>query len=486
MSGADEERPRRSAFLRALYATHRFQCPLLAAMAARQATRRPLSSTPDPGCESYRALHHELSCGAGAGPGGEAEVPVHRLLESARRGNHVPYASVSSRCIPTERTSVIATYKNRVYGGRFVRNGQWFVTSCMDRLIRIYESNTWNLIHRIPCEDVRWTVTDFDVSHDGRWLVYTTINQYVHLVDLHCALLQRTFCAIHPTRNDPEHFGIMSCTFSNDAKEIIVGCTGTYMESTGTFRVIHIERGTAIICVDAHAEDVNSVHHLLEDDPNRILTGGDDGFAKLWDLRCIARARPGGSGECHEQTPCQGTFVGHVEGLTHVNSRDDGRYFISQGKDQCIKLWDVRKPFSSDSGASGSGSEPPQPPKDRHWDYRFESYPGRLPASDSYPDHAVMTYAGAHQTLQTLIRSYFSPKHSTAQRYIYTGSGSCEGTFAVYDVLTGAPVVKKKAHRAAVRDVSWHPTVPMLTTVGWDNNVLLWSTNSDNAFVQIR
>lgn len=41
--------------------------------------------------------------------------------------------------------------------------------------------------------------------------------------------------------------------------------------------------------------------------------------------------------------------MGHLEGITFIDSRGDGRYFISNGKDQTIKLWDIRKMSSSAS-----------------------------------------------------------------------------------------------------------------------------------------
>lgn len=35
-------------------------------------------------------------------------------------------------------------------------------------------------------------------------------------------------------------------------------------------------------------------------------------------------------------------FIGHVDGVTHIDSKMDGRYLISNSKDQSIKLWDMR------------------------------------------------------------------------------------------------------------------------------------------------
>lgn len=43
-------------------------------------------------------------------------------------------------------------------------------------------------------------------------------------------------------------------------------------------------------------------------------------------------------------------FLGHTEGLTYIDSKGDGRYVISNGKDQTCKLWDLRKMVSTDDG----------------------------------------------------------------------------------------------------------------------------------------
>jgi len=36
-------------------------------------------------------------------------------------------------------------------------------------------------------------------------------------------------------------------------------------------------------------------------------------------------------------------LVGHTEGITYVSAKGDGRYVISNGKDQALRLWDLRK-----------------------------------------------------------------------------------------------------------------------------------------------
>lgn len=57
---------------------------------------------------------------------------------------------------------------------------------------------------------------------------------------------------------------------------------------------------------------------------------------QVWDRRCFrSKGKPAG------------ILMGHLEGITFLDSRNDGRYFISNGKDQTIKLWDIRKMSSN-------------------------------------------------------------------------------------------------------------------------------------------
>jgi WD repeat-containing protein 23 len=111
-------------------------------------------------------------------------------------------------------------------------------------------------------------------------------------------------------------------------------------------------------------------------------------------------------------------LIGHQGGITHIASKGDGRYFISNGKDQCIKLWDIRAMQTNAVNDNSSSSS---------FDYRFggiqrrsqrQIFEGYKPLEN---DSSIMTYRG-HSVFQTLIRAYFSPMSTTGQKYIYTGS----------------------------------------------------------------
>lgn len=173
-----------------------------------------------------------------------------------------------------------------------------------------------------------------------------------------------------------------------------------------------------------------------------------------------------------------GVFMGHTEGLTYVDSKGDGRYVLSNGKDQTMKLWDLRKMMTT---ANFDNIDPSS--FTTGFDYRFEKYPDNFYEPHPY-DYSVVTFRG-HSVLKTLIRCHFSPPGSTNSRYVY--SGSEDGKVYVYNMdatLAGTidvgtatlnsrprePDVFATAYemsgemlwRTCVRDASWHPNAPVL------------------------
>lgn len=67
-----------------------------------------------------------------------------------------------------------------------------------------------------------------------------------------------------------------------------------------------------------------------------------------------------------------GVLVGHRDGITYIDSRGDSRYFITNSKDQSIKLWDTRV-FSSCRAQQNTR----QLIERQDWDYRWQPVPQR-------------------------------------------------------------------------------------------------------------
>jgi WD repeat-containing protein 23 len=85
-----------------------------------------------------------------------------------------------------------------------------------------------------------------------------------------------------------------------------------------------IARENVATVVNPHSEDINSVCFANRDNSNIVFSGSDDTCIKVWDRRLFGR---------NQGTQAEGCLVGHREGVTHVSSKGDGVYLLSNAKD---------------------------------------------------------------------------------------------------------------------------------------------------------
>ena len=102
--------------------------------------------------------------------------------------------------------------------------------------------------------------------------------------------------------------------------------------------------------IKAHDDDINSCCWADTASGNVLVSASDDTFLKVWYgvhellvcrlllTRTIRDRRSLGS-----SPKPSGVLIGHTEGITYVSAKGDGRYVISNGKDQSLRLWDLRK-----------------------------------------------------------------------------------------------------------------------------------------------
>eukprot|EP00249_Psilotum_nudum_P020800 c27852_g1_i2 orf=410-2113(-) len=368
---------------------------------------------------------------------------------------------VAARFLPVNGPTVVAQMESRAYVGQFSADGSLFVAGFQDRRIQIYNVDRgWTVQKDILARNLRWTVTDTALSHDQRFLIYATITPVVHLVnvgqDSGGVESLANITDIHEgldfsMEGSGEYsFGLYSVQFSHDGREIVAG------SSDKSIYVYDLEENKPVLRLEAHKDDVNAVT-FADETCHLIYSGSDDHNCKVWDRRCLAsKSRPAGF------------LVGHLEGITFIDSRGDGRYFISNGKDQSIKLWDIRMMTSTIPQSRSKGVKIPA----FSWDYRWMEYPGAGKNVRHPYDQSLMTYKG-HAVLRTLVRCHFSPAFSTGQKYIYTGSH--DGCVYIYDLVTGRQTaVLNNYHRLTVRDCSWHPVDPVLVSSSWDGIIAKW------------
>ncbi|XP_014236596.1 DDB1- and CUL4-associated factor 11 [Trichogramma pretiosum] len=346
----------------------------------------------------------------------------------------------------------IKKFSSKPFCGIYSKNGQHLLTTVQDKDVYLFRVNSriYSKTKRFSIPSYGWSIVDAAFSSDDRYFVYSGWSDNVYLHAVHGNTNERESLLIKDDRR--MRFCIFSIKFSSDDRELLCGGNDECL-------YIYDRELKTKIRVKNHRFDVNSVAYA--DKSSQILfSAGDDGLCRVWDRRLLNVNHP---------KPV-GIHTGHQGSITHIEPRGDGTYYITNSKDQTIKLWDTRV-FSSSEAQKEA----------RHivinaniaWDYRWQNVPKSLlnPPRLIKGDTSVMTYRG-HIVSQTLIRCRFSPTETTGQRFICTGDGC--GRIIIYDVLSGKIIHWCAGHEALVRDVNWHPHHPEIVSTSWDGGVYVW------------
>jgi WD repeat-containing protein 23 len=394
-----------------------------------------------------------------------SHVPLHRavaLRQCAAVRRAEANGGLGARFLPS-RAQIVDKYANQqVFCGKFSKAGGLFMSACQDRHIRLYDTASWRLVKDIIAHDVGWSIISVDYAPDDRWVIYSSWSPNLHLYNTRGP---PTYEPLH-FLPDTERFCLFSSEFSPNSTEILAG------SSDHRVYLFDLERKERTHAIRVHGDDVNSIC-WLDQSGQLFASGSDDRLVLVWDRRLVPATGNGSRG-------CVGAFIGHTRGITCVSARGDGRHLLSNGKDHCAKLWDVRaaRPLSEVRNMLDTLPR-------TYEDYRMTTRPRRNaePPMRHVLDNSLMTYRG-HRVFRTLLRAHFSPLESTGSRYIIAGSD--DGSVYIYETLTGdvAAVLGGPSaaadggageHTALVRDVSWHPFKPEIVTTAWDGTCRLWT-----------
>lgn len=273
-----------------------------------------------------------------------------REMGVENRGRARALNSLASQdLIPGSKADLIVNLNARCYSGQFSEDGSFFFACGQDFKVRMYDTSNpydWKYYKTVHYYGGQWTITDASLSPDNKLLAYSSIRSQV------CCANTEQGDNSEPRLLDFSdmgsgghggaggggwgrsrgHFGIWSLRFSGDGQEIVAGT------SDQSVYVYDLETQRSILRIPGHTDDVNAVCFGDKMSPHILYSGSDDTTLKVWDRRSLSSMRPAGM------------FLGHTEGLTYIDSKGDGRYVISNGKDQTCKLWDLRKMVSTDQG----------------------------------------------------------------------------------------------------------------------------------------
>lgn len=256
----------------------------------------------------------------------------------------------------------INQYDSRIFCSLYNKQGNRFAIASQDQYIRIYNTynndivrhnildnniNDWSTIRDpIECRNIGWSIIDTDFSSDGQFVIYSTWSNYIQLVnvtqsqhDIHESL---DLCPQYAH----DRFCAFSIKFSNNNHEILCGGSDS---NVYLYDIVSKQR---LFVVNAHTDDVNAVC-FADDNNNVFVSGSDDAAIRIWDKRMLSNDN--NDNNIHNTTQQQrrpyinrnnkpvGSFIGHTDGITYIDSKQDNIYFISNSKDQTARLWDIRK-----------------------------------------------------------------------------------------------------------------------------------------------
>lgn len=263
---------------------------------------------------------------------------------------------INNLYLPNQFERPLVRLDSKVFCGSFTRDGNRFVTGSQDQEIRIFDSSTSNYkeLNHITAKHVSWCILDIAFSPCSQYFAYSTWAECLHICplngdddDIRCLNLN----------TNVNRFGAFSLAFSNNGSEIISGGSDS---SVYIFDREMNERTLRVpVRKDGLVTDVNCVG-FVDESSQLFYSGSDDACIRVWDRRCLNENDP----------EPQGMLLGHIDGITYIDSKNDGRYLLSNSKDQSLKLWDMRHFSPKETEAIVKPYL-----QTRNWDYRWDSVP---------------------------------------------------------------------------------------------------------------
>ena len=211
---------------------------------------------------------------------------------------------------------------------------------------------------------------------------------------------------------------------------------------------------------DCHAYIITSV--AFAPDGATLLTGSDDGIARLWDIETGTEIR---RFEGHE--------AGILGGVQSVAFAPDGATLLTGGCDGTARLWDIE-----------NGAEI------RH----FKGHGDWIASVAFVPNGARLLAGSCHGTARlwdietgaeiccfeghkaAILGGVHSAAFALDGATLLTGSGT--GTARLWDIANGAEIRRFEGHKDGVSSVAFAPDGVMLLTGSRDGTARLWDTAS--------
>lgn len=265
---------------------------------------------------------------------------VHLLQQRERLTWHNPtQCYVNNIFLPNTKGYTLPTTDKMKYCSVYSPdNGRHLIVASGDGDVTVFNTedrNRYREVARYFLDQTNYCPLDLDVTPDGREFLISTWRNNVYT----CNVLEeddidRNYMRSHQLVETTTKMGTFSACFSNDGKEILAattdGCIYVYDRTRDepSLRIVQDLR-----------DDINAARFLYEGDNNVIIGGSNHGVIEIWDRRVLGASVR--SAKAARKSVA--TLFGHFDGITYIDAKGDGRHFITNSKDQSVKLWDVRQ-----------------------------------------------------------------------------------------------------------------------------------------------
>jgi len=258
-----------------------------------------------------------------------------------------------------------------------------------------------------------------------------------------------------------------------------------------------VPRGVEIVPITPHGDAVWSM--VFSPDGRRLLTGGDDGDAKLWDVasgRLIrtfetdmnqilsvafstdgTRVLAAGGGTTETDLvmvwdaasgETVATLKGHKGMVSYVGTSTDGKRWLSYSADS-IKTWDA------ETGGLLTSSTPPKE-CGRLLTARFVTEPQILSQSSAWDGFAGFCDLASGQWKSNFkLKSPASAVISSDGKRVLIGN---DGSIGLYNVATGDLIRAFEQDRRAAHSVALSPDGSRVASGDFNNTIRLWDATS--------
>ncbi len=338
---------------------------------------------------------------------------------------------------------------NAIMSVSFSPDGRTLAVASYDRTVRLYSTNTLQLLNTFKGHDLSADSVTFSLN--GRLLATVGRDGVVKLWDVGVA-------------QEPGISGrglgmIYSMAFSPEGR-----CLATAGLDRQVLKLWDVNTQQELKSFIGHTGDTLTV--AFSPDGELLATGGRDKTAKLWDVATGREIL---------------TFKGHTEGVQSVVFSPDGRHMATASGDKTVKVWDV---------ATGQEIGTISIPFGGHTDFPLSvtfSPDGELLATGS-DDAAVRLWDVI--TLRE-VTALMNPKEVSAIAFSPDGkalaAGLADGQVKFWDLSTGKEILTLRGHVSHISNLAFFPDGKRLASCGGgDNTVKIWNAATGQELISFK